>query len=499
MKKRKTNYKTVLEKLEKMLQDGNYRTGEKLPSMQALAREYGVSTICVWQAINILKNKGIIYSVPKSGIYVKNINGDRKGQKSEANQSYHNDINIVIPAPRVIRYNIWDRAPYMVDFYEEIIKKYVDRNSYVKIELVTSGDCPRFDSHPNNTADIIQIPSHYLDLFKASGQIIPLSEGDDSFIDKKAFFSSALEASHCEDKLYGIPLIGIPHNCIFHKRKFSDLLNGMDSDGSFWETVSYIKGLSSGKTAQNQEAMIVTAEDPLYYPLMAGENFPHYYEDLLPLSPDFKKFYERFYPYFSDNKMFWNSRNFRDMVPEKLKSLFFSEKVLFYLTNLGFAASLAGLDEYDVKMWPAGENGKMTATFNVNCLTSVSKFPLECLKFLKYLASHEVQSSYASRGVGVSRIDAWDACHESRIKIDWDIVKSSMKKTVAYKSCQPEIDTIRSNIIFLEFYRWQIGEISLAEMDSLILSEYSDFTKSFFRRTNILNSRLEEKIQYLAK
>lgn len=52
---------------------GNLKAGEKLPSKRTFARNNGISTITIQNAYDQLMSEGYIFSLPKKGYYVANI------------------------------------------------------------------------------------------------------------------------------------------------------------------------------------------------------------------------------------------------------------------------------------------------------------------------------------------------------------------------------------------------------------------------------------------
>lgn len=64
-------YYQIAERLEGMVAQGIWKTGDKLPSVRALSREQGVSMSTVFKAYSALESKGLIEARPKSGYFVR--------------------------------------------------------------------------------------------------------------------------------------------------------------------------------------------------------------------------------------------------------------------------------------------------------------------------------------------------------------------------------------------------------------------------------------------
>ena len=64
-------YLQLAEELEKSIKNGLYREKEKIPSENSLCNIYGVSRITVRQALDLLEQKGFVYTVHGKGTFVK--------------------------------------------------------------------------------------------------------------------------------------------------------------------------------------------------------------------------------------------------------------------------------------------------------------------------------------------------------------------------------------------------------------------------------------------
>ena len=62
-------YRQLAAILTRRIQAGNWRTGP-LPSVKALQQEHGVGRDTVLHALRLLREDGVIFTVPKRGSYV---------------------------------------------------------------------------------------------------------------------------------------------------------------------------------------------------------------------------------------------------------------------------------------------------------------------------------------------------------------------------------------------------------------------------------------------
>jgi len=64
-------YIRVADRIEQMIAEKVWKTGDRLPSVRMLSKEQGVSLSTAFQAYYLLEGKGMIESRPKSGYYVR--------------------------------------------------------------------------------------------------------------------------------------------------------------------------------------------------------------------------------------------------------------------------------------------------------------------------------------------------------------------------------------------------------------------------------------------
>lgn len=81
-------YKKVIEDLKSAIENGNYKTGDLLPSENELCRSYDTTRVTIRQALSALANmgfitrkhgKGSIVSEPKSGLGILSVSGVTAG------------------------------------------------------------------------------------------------------------------------------------------------------------------------------------------------------------------------------------------------------------------------------------------------------------------------------------------------------------------------------------------------------------------------------------
>ena len=91
-----TLYEYLYKCIKNDIIQGEIKSGEKLPSKRALAKNLAISVITVENAYGQLAAEGYIYSVPKSGFYVADLRDDRMKSESglSENRIYSNKLNL---------------------------------------------------------------------------------------------------------------------------------------------------------------------------------------------------------------------------------------------------------------------------------------------------------------------------------------------------------------------------------------------------------------------
>src|SRR6476620_3706172 len=64
-------YIDVADRIEKLIENGILKVGDKLLSVRALSKEQGISLSTAFQAYYHLESKGLIEARPQSGYYIK--------------------------------------------------------------------------------------------------------------------------------------------------------------------------------------------------------------------------------------------------------------------------------------------------------------------------------------------------------------------------------------------------------------------------------------------
>lgn len=63
-------YLEILNHVENLIQEGEYKDGDKLPSIRDFTKIYSCNKSTIIKALEVLERQHRIYSIPKSGYYV---------------------------------------------------------------------------------------------------------------------------------------------------------------------------------------------------------------------------------------------------------------------------------------------------------------------------------------------------------------------------------------------------------------------------------------------
>ncbi len=107
-------YRQVLADLQQRIASGQLKPGAQLPSLRELTEAYGVSSITVRRALEMLQHQGSLYSVPGKGFYVS---GFKVLKPATRMASFSDDMvrNGLHPSSRVLEATIVPAEPRVSD------------------------------------------------------------------------------------------------------------------------------------------------------------------------------------------------------------------------------------------------------------------------------------------------------------------------------------------------------------------------------------------------
>lgn len=106
----KTKYGLVAEKLIKLIGDGTYEPGEKLPSIRTLHRELGMSINTIKEAFRLLEDQGIIEPISTSGYFIVQSPRAPIDQQMDFSRVYSSMESQDVRIPEIVRQVVTDSS-----------------------------------------------------------------------------------------------------------------------------------------------------------------------------------------------------------------------------------------------------------------------------------------------------------------------------------------------------------------------------------------------------
>lgn len=76
-------YESIVERVKRDIALGIIASGERLPSCRDLALEMGINPNTVQRAYSTLEELGVIYTIPKKGVYVRGVDSPNALKEAE--------------------------------------------------------------------------------------------------------------------------------------------------------------------------------------------------------------------------------------------------------------------------------------------------------------------------------------------------------------------------------------------------------------------------------
>lgn len=130
-------YIEIAKNLASRILGGEYQTKGKLPSELSLADEFDTSKMTIRKALDVLRESGVIYSIPKQGYYINTLDDIRK-----FNALSGNSISLVGSKSRlyskVISFEIIEASSHLKSIFKKDLDKlirlkrlrYLEKNLY---------------------------------------------------------------------------------------------------------------------------------------------------------------------------------------------------------------------------------------------------------------------------------------------------------------------------------------------------------------------------------
>ncbi|GIN89444.1 GntR family transcriptional regulator [Siminovitchia terrae] len=137
-------FNSVIVDIEKKINDGDLKEGDKLPSERELTRTYEISRHGVRQALTVLKEKGLIKITPGKGAFITSYNEDILTESfKRVAQKYDSTIEEILEVREELELSVISKAvlkatPKDIDTLIEICKEMdqvIDVSGFLECDL----------------------------------------------------------------------------------------------------------------------------------------------------------------------------------------------------------------------------------------------------------------------------------------------------------------------------------------------------------------------------
>jgi len=462
-------YITAYRRIRKMMEDGHYRAGEKIPAMNRLAKNFKLTTISIRQAVDLLKKEGALRTVPKGGTYFIASSSKSAGHPSLANApvvsrqpSYQ---SCALPARTSLRLALIDHLPFQAQIWQGVIAEYHRHNPYVRIV---------FDlSRENEAPDMLQIPTHCLDFYAEKDELFDLPALGDFDGEAQAFYPAVLAATMHHDTIMGIPVNVCPAALAAGKHQHA-ALDAIHGRQTIWSVMDLLAGLAKKKSPRGDAGLLISNFDIFDMLLLAGVDFD-FYEEALDGIDRWENIVARLEPYMRNRRLMfqWPLEWLEQTdVSHLLVGEFFSGRSPFYANHINSGLLLQDARWHDKNIRLAcfsPEKGGFNSL--IADMISISKntaHPLECAEFLRFLQGAAAQEKFAQAGIWTGRQDVFGACPALWPKSNWEELRTATLTGKAIRTRHRHLLEAIRNIINLEIMRWQRNESSAEELPARI-------------------------------
>ncbi len=141
-------YEMIADRIEEMIVDSGMKPGDRILSIQKLNRHFGAAPATVCNALELLRERGVIVSIPQKGTFVHRIperkTGGEEGMHEEDIVDYlENALPLepfFLPARKIVSFKLkeYNSTPRR-KMWNEIIRAF--RNRHPEIEIEVSAEC----------------------------------------------------------------------------------------------------------------------------------------------------------------------------------------------------------------------------------------------------------------------------------------------------------------------------------------------------------------------
>ena len=351
---------------------GELKPGDKLCAETELAQKYSESVYAVRSALRELKAEGILYSVPKKGIFV-----------SEQTAYKHTDNNNDNSEPNVI-FSTRSFLPRQKEIYNKIAESFAETSLVSRMEAVYLAHNP-----------LIEMPKG--DIYEYSSMSFFYQQDDSKFVNLQKYFSDTVNfREHMIDST-GIPLnytlpIVIYNKKVLKAAGFAERPEFSDYTGQ----MEYLDEVTGAIACDGRFTMPGTNQNII---LKLGRDFERIHRDICNKEISEKKFTEKYYDIIRRITAYWHKYHICYPRHEVEYHKNFAEgKSPFYFGLSSNYLNYIDNDDYGAAVMYSHDN-TVNVVLTVLAIDSQSKNLFDAVRLARHFQKSDFQKDFARNGL----------------------------------------------------------------------------------------------------
>lgn len=415
---------------------GELKAGDKLCTETELAEKYSESVYAVRSALRQLKNAGVLFSIPKKGIFVS-----ESGEKSAA------DEEIKVFDDQKVIFSSRSFLPAQKKLYKKIAKSFAETSLVSRMEAVYLEHEPMTDMPKG-------------DIYEYSAMSFFYHQDEEKFVNLQKYFADIVSyREHMLDST-GIPLNYTLPILIYNKKVLKDLGFAEKPDYcDFTTQMEYLDEVTAATACSSKYSMPGTNQNII---LKLGRDFKRLHRDIYDRNISEKKFSEKYYDIFRRITAYW--RKYHICYPQHTSEYlekFAAGKSPFYFGLSTNFINFADNDDFGAMVMYSHDN-TVNGIQTVLSIDAQSQTLFDAVRLARHFQKKEFQADFARNGL--YPLDK-DACSE----LPYENAKNGV---VISQSVFKEYFYIAMNIVNVELWNIVLFDKSIEDAihDILVFS-----------------------------
>ena len=362
--------------IHEAIRNGELKPGDKLCSESELARKYSGSVYSVRQATRQLKKQGILYSVPKSGVFVNTLD-DSARTENTPDDSTDMEKTLVRFATRGI-------LPPQKELFRKIGESFERTSLFAVMTGIYHQAKP---SVPFPQADLYEFSNHSV-----------VYQNKETFIDFRRYFSETVRFPDLMKDSVGIPLCYSLPVLLYNRRLLEELGFGAPDCRDFRTMTEYLNEVTAAVACRGEYVLPGTSQNIIYkLGCVTGEVF----SDIRNRNFTEKQFLKKYRDIFRSATAYW--KKYHICYPNRtLQHVndFIMEKTPFFFGLSADYLKIASLHPdfpLGAAVMPSCDNTVSGITL-VLAVDSESPCLIDAVRLAKHFQKEEFQADFARIG-----------------------------------------------------------------------------------------------------